>query len=844
MRNPGQFVPAAVARRHRAVLLAAAVITLLSVLLLFRLKLDASLDSWISTKDRRTRLILEDLRDTGSQDVLIVGIEIPGPERFESSRLLAETFASELRKVPGAGSVEARVSDRYRKFFEEILLPNAPLYLPASARTELVKRLQPDSIRRQVAENKRLLTTPGQSGVERLVLNDPLRIKELVLRDWFDRKNYPGLEVRDGYLVDRGQRYLLVFCRPEEPARNVAFSRRLLAGAEEAAEAARAGFRRNHPGVEQVPSFTFAGGYVIAERDEALTRRDLKLTLLLSLCGVSLLFFAMFRSLFALALLLVPLGCSVLWTFGAAALAFGPVNMLTGVFAAVLVGLGVDFAIHYLNAYVTLRRERDHDASLQSAWHRSAHAILTGGLTSALAFLVLGFSGFQGFRQLGLLAGIGLLFCLVNMLVVLPALLNLRVAGRFTRRSHARLPLVGAVTGRVLSRPRTVLIVSLAALAILCIKIPAVSFDPRLASLRPQGGGSDQAKIEEILGGASGYVTLVSGAKSEEVLLDRLAPAVRRLSDMAERGELSHLQSVLSFLPAPAYQEETRAFLRKHERGLQPERIEEDFRDALEEAGFAFPSEYEAYLEWLKNCLDPDIRVASEDFRREGLQSLLKPFLARKEERVKAIVYIYPLHGLGDEQQLREFRKKVEAAAERGGLDRTAWRLGGLPVLTQLVKKQLFAELDDLLLLVGASVLAVLLVMFRRPGRVLLACIPVAAGVTALLGGMGLLGLPFNYANFIMLPVIVGLGIDDGIHLVGRWSREPQTPLRETAAEIGRAIVLTSLTTMIGFGSLAVSSYPGIRSIGYVAIIGITACMLASLALLPAVLALVRSGKK
>ena len=100
-----------------------------------------------------------------------------------------------------------------------------------------------------------------------------------------------------------------------------------------------------------------------------------------------------------------------------------------------------------------------------------------------------------------------------------------------------------------------------------------------------------------------------------------------------------------------------------------------------------------------------------------------------------------------------------------------------------------------------------------------------------------MLSLSFNYANFLVLPLSVGIGNDDGIHIVHRWREESSQDLTAVLRQIGRAIVLTSLTTSIGFGSLISSHYPGLRSIGWVTGLGILTCLLAALILLPAVLA-------
>jgi len=88
--------------------------------------------------------------------------------------------------------------------------------------------------------------------------------------------------------------------------------------------------------------------------------------------------------------------------------------------------------------------------------------------------------------------------------------------------------------------------------------------------------------------------------------------------------------------------------------------------------------------------------------------------------------------------------------------------------------------------------------------------------------------------------MVVGIGIDDGVHLTNSFRQRDQTHMLERMCQTGRAVVLTSLTTMVGFGSIALSHYPGLRSMGYVAIIGISACLFASIIVLPPFFTIIR----
>jgi predicted RND superfamily exporter protein len=135
------------------------------------------------------------------------------------------------------------------------------------------------------------------------------------------------------------------------------------------------------------------------------------------------------------------------------------------------------------------------------------------------------------------------------------------------------------------------------------------------------------------------------------------------------------------------------------------------------------------------------------------------------------------------------------------------------------------------------AVAAVLMLDFQSGRRVLLAMLPMAAGLVQLLGLLALLEIPLNAANMIVLPLILGIGIDDGVHVVHDFLRQKQRyRLGHTTAT---AVLVTSATTMVGFGSMMLSRHQGLKSLGQVLTLGVFCCLLSSLLILPALLTLV-----
>ena len=172
------------------------------------------------SRDSRARQLLADLQDVGSQDVLVALVSLPEPGHLEDGKLVVDAFVQELASFPQIGNLESRVTAEQKRFFSEVLMPHAALFLSEKERIDLLGRLGDAAIQSQVRENKRLLLMPAQGGISELILRDPLGLRHFWLSRWFAQRSFAGLDLEDGYLVDDSRRHLLVFIRPQETARN------------------------------------------------------------------------------------------------------------------------------------------------------------------------------------------------------------------------------------------------------------------------------------------------------------------------------------------------------------------------------------------------------------------------------------------------------------------------------------------------------------------------------------------------------------------------------------------------------------------------------------------------
>ncbi len=186
--------------------------------------------------------------------------------------------------------------------------------------------------------------------------------------------------------------------------------------------------------------------------------------------------------------------------------------------------------------------------------------------------------------------------------------------------------------------------------------------------------------------------------------------------------------------------------------------------------------------------------------------------------------YVYPAGDIYDADFLETFNTESASVSETSI---------GFPVIFADHSQLITAGFGTAFGVGGLFVIVFLLLDFRRPGDVFLAGVPVLVGAAWMLGLMALLDLSFNFANLIAVPIVLGVGIDAGVHLVHRYRLEADEGMIVGLAHTGRAILVASLTTMVGFGSLALASHRGMASLGILLVLGVGSCLVAALVVLP-----------
>jgi hypothetical protein len=532
----------------------------------------------------------------------------------------------------------------------------------------------------------------------------------------------------------------------------------------------------------------------------------------------------------------------LLLTYGFAAVTVGSLNAASAAFAALLIGLGVDFVIVSYGRYVEERRAgKPLREALGTMSGYCGRAVFVGAVTSAATFYAFTFTEFIGLREMGLLTGTGILLCGMSVLFLLPAMLAWSEDHHSRKQQSTRLVLHGFGVRRVvrfcMKRPIWVLASGAAVTLVLGVSALGLRFEDSIREMRPEGGMGREVEKEvaERFGSGFDFMMLVLTGETLEEALELTDHAVREVEKVVGGGEIARFDSIASILPPRSRQEETLAWLRNgREDLLDWNRIRATFESAVRAEGMRLGPFVEG-LELFEQAVSVDEPISLRDLSLDdSSRRLLERFVRETDSGWKSIVYLYPVPSVWKRQAPPSaLRLEADLAPEAV--------LSGVNVVSAFLRQTI--KRDALIATVIGFIVVMLLLWLdlRRPLDTILCMAPLTIGILWMLGAMTLLGLPMNFFNIFVTTMIIGIGVDYGIHMMHRYREARDAPIERLQGgleETGKAVVLAALSTMVGFGSLSLSSYPGIRSMGVVAIMGAFATAFVAITLLPAYLSL------
>jgi hypothetical protein len=276
--------------------------------------------------------------------------------------------------------------------------------------------------------------------------------------------------------------------------------------------------------------------------------------------------------------------------------------------------------------------------------------------------------------------------------------------------------------------------------------------------------------------------------------------------------------------------------------GARLDNIEERLLRQGKKQGLA-PAALEPFINRLNRLIssaeNENNLILYEDLRQPFIIRMVQHYLVKQDfyvkqsHQYKVVTRIFPPVGQWVSYVPEDFLHSLEK--DVGSVEFT-----GVAIVANEIQKTVKRDIATVILIVMGAVFLMLILYFGWLHKTFFAILPVACGSIWMLGTVHMLGIDFNFLNVVVIPMIIGVGVDNGIHLMQRYYENGENPtpedLKNSVVMTGSALVMTSLTTIVGFGSLALANFQGIREMGLLSILGITYTLFASLVFLPALL--------
>ena len=626
------------------------------------------------------------------------------------------------------------------------------------------------------------------------------------------------------------------------------------------------------------------GATVLAHEEMLSVMKGTKTAIVLALALVTVIMLVGLGSARLALVTMISLVTGLLFTAAFATLTVGELNLISVAFAVLYIGLGVDFAIHYCLRYREhLIDGADRRRALEQTSVNVGGSLFLCAVSTAIGFFAFIPTDYTGVAELGWISGFGMFISFAVTLTVIPALLSLLPVKPGPERPARGCRLIDLHPGKILGGA------SLLALASAML-LSGIRFDHNTLNLHDQDGAAlttfrqlladndltpwtgitiaddaaqadsyrDQFARSELVDKVVSIADFIPGDQDEKLyIIDEMSlllgdlsvavqpdietqsPAARLAAlhafqeklqaDGTDDPVMARLRGNLSGLLADLDPSLSIPFLRKQDSTVRDSRVRGDGADGAEKLAQLEQSLLASLprrLEALNASLNADY------ISLENLPAELKQLWLSADGRQR--IEIYPKQDMQDNAALRQFVREIQSITPQAT---------GSPVNNLEASDAVAAAFKQAFLYAFIAITLMLYVLLTRKRDVFLVLIPLLMAA-ALTGGISVLaGLPLNFANVIALPLLLGIGVDSGIHIIHRFRTDLPDGKSILATSSARAVVVSSLTTMGGVGNLALSPHAGTASMGMLLTLGIGVTLACMLIVLPALLTVVTRSR-
>lgn len=714
----------------------------------------------------------------------------------------ADTLVGKMSVSEYFNDIQYRLlSDDMISSFSMLKRHRASLFTEEDKR-ELEERLTTESIRETFRGWKKLLTESPAPFLAGSFHSDPLAMDIMLLKKLDDLKSMDGeVKIEDGRIFSRDMKHIFILALPVYPGTDNSHARELI----DFMDRTILETETVHPGLINI---AYMGSHRFGLDNADMIKRDIRMTLTLSASSIAILALLAFRRPIVMSLLtMIPAFFGGAFASFMIMLVYPDISAIAIGCGAMLMGIAVDFGIHFLYHADQVSEEDSNQSGIINILDKLTRPLMLTAATTLIAFLTLELSVLPGYRQLGLFAVFGIAGAFTCALLVLPLLIP-------TARQSLRRPVIN-MTGiypmffRWVKGHKKVLIIIVLILS--CVSAPGIyrlKFEgdiQKLNAVFPETK-KDWDTVISSFGGILDTTTVVVRGKDMEEALQRNEMLYSELLDMREQGKIQGSNSIAPLFPSMARQEENRE---RWQRFWSPERIDRIMKD-VEEICLELRIRPEAVRDVLAGLPGTIQPLELEDFDTGFLRTIAANQLSMEEDGAMIMTNLQ----VSEDSEYTRIAAMIEDSIPGSIITNGRYFVRHIVSLIHM----------EMIRLGGVTLLFVAVIMFlytRRISSFVSLMLPLFLSLFWTFGIMGWIGIKFNIMNAMIVIFIFGI-VDDYSVFLHEALRHSGSGNDRHLSHTSGAITLSAITTFLGLGSLIFARHPALHSIGATAVLGIT----------------------
>ncbi|MCA6067478.1 MMPL family transporter [Chryseobacterium sp. RG1] len=752
----------------------------------------------IIPKNEKSDLTAKVLKQLNFSDKIIVIIENKSKEdNFQLSET-ADTFLNKIEPLKKyIGSVQGKVNDNEISETFDFVNQNLPLFLNENDYIEIGRKLQKDSISKQVENNYVSLVSPTSLVTKEFIKKDPLGITFLGIKKLNALNISKDFKLEDSYIVTKDGKNLLLFIDPKNKSNdtknNEAFIDHL--------NGIKDNLNKQFKGKTEISYF---GSPVIAVANAQQIKKDIQNTVIISMTVLLLLLIYYFRNVFTPIIVFLPTVFSVLLALLILYFIKDKISAISLSVGAILIGITIDYALHILTHY-------KHNNNIEELYKEITQPIILSSATTAVSFLCLVFVRSEALKDLGLFAAITVILSSITALIIVPQLYTPK-----TKQKAVNANFIDKIGSYPYEKNKP-LIIGCSVIILICLfGFRHVGFNEDIGDLNyiPKDLKISEAKLQKLSDITSKSIYTISYGNSENEALTRNSQLSRFLEKEKKEGKILSYNSLGNVVLS-----------------------EKDQQKKIEEWNKFWDSnkKNQTISELIKNGNQFGFNSSAFDQFNENLNKSYSTLTLKDYEKVKALQIseflsnengFYTVSNVVkvDDKKRDAFIKDVEKNHDALAIDRQQMNENFLGLLKR-----------DFNTLINYSLLAIVLtiiVFFRNFELTVLTMFPIVLTGVVTAGILYFLGLELNIFSTVVCTLVFGVGDDFSIFLTQAMQKEHTTGKNELPT-YRTSIILAVFTTVLSIGSLIFAKHPALHSLALVALIGMFSVIIITSTLYP-----------